>query len=123
MMIPRRMLSATCRLQLHAEFGFADVARIARYLRALGISHVYASPVLQARPGSRHGYDVADPKCANPELGGDEQFVRMVEALHEHDIGLILDIVPNHMGTGPNNPYWEDVLAHGEASAWARWFD
>ena len=123
MMIPRRMLSATCRLQLHAEFGFADVARIARYLRALGISHIYASPVLQARPGSRHGYDVADPKCANHELGGDEQFVRMVEVLHEHDLGLILDIVPNHMGTGPANPYWEDVLAHGEASAWARWFD
>ena len=123
MMIHRRMLSATCRLQLHEEFGFADVARIAGYLRALGISHVYASPMLQARPGSRHGYDVADPTCANPELGGDEQFARMVETLHEHDLGLILDIVPNHMGTGPANPYWEDMLTHGEASRWARWFD
>ena len=118
-----RLLCATYRLQLHAEFGFARVREIADYLHRLGVSHVYSSPILRARPGSKHGYDVADPTLANPELGGDDERIAMIDALHECDLGLILDIVPNHMGTGPSNPYWQDVLTHGRSSSYARWFD
>ncbi|GLC28076.1 malto-oligosyltrehalose synthase [Roseisolibacter agri] len=119
-MIP---LTATYRLQLHREFGFADATRLVPYLQRLGVSHVYLPPVLAARPGSTHGYDVVDPTRANPELGGDMGFVALADAVHAHGMGLIVDIVPNHMGAGPANPYWLDVLALGRDSRWARWFD
>lgn len=122
-MIDERLLTATYRLQLHEKFGFAQVREIAEYLHRLGISHVYSSPILRARPGSTHGYDVADPTLPNPELGGDGERIAMIDALHDRDLGLILDIVPNHMGTGPSNPYWQDVLTHGRSSAYAKWFD
>jgi len=93
------------------------------YLHDLGISHVYASPLLAARPGSTHGYDVADPTRLNPELGNEEGFAELARALAERGMGLLLDIVPNHMGIGPSNPFWEDMLRHGQGSRYASWFD
>src|SRR5687768_4568022 len=118
-----RPLRATYRLQLHGEFTLAAARAIIPYLARLGISHVYASPILAARPGSTHGYDVVDPTRVNPELGGEGEFRRFVEALHAHDLGLLLDIVPNHMGTGNANPFWDDLLANGRGSRFAHWFD
>jgi (1->4)-alpha-D-glucan 1-alpha-D-glucosylmutase len=118
--IPR----ATYRLQLNKAFTFADVEALAPYLGALGISHAYLSPILKARPGSMHGYDVVDPTQINPELGTIEDFRRMASALRGHGVGIVLDIVPNHMGIGGNeNPYWLDVLEYGPESRYADWFD
>src|SRR3954463_6236971 len=110
---PRR-LTATYRVQMHADFTLRDPLEIVPYLDGLGVSHLYASPVLMARSGSRHGYDVVDPHRINPELGDENDLTRLAEALHERGMGLLVDIVPNHMGVGPENRYWEDVLAHGE---------
>ena len=115
---------ATYRLQLHAGFGFDQAAAIVPYLQALGISHLYASPFLQARAGSTHGYDVVDPNTFNPELGGEPAFRRLAEALAQADMGLILDFVPNHMGINyADNPWWLDVLEWGPQSAHAAAFD
>ncbi len=115
---------ATYRLQLHAGFGFADAAALADYLAALGVSHAYSSPILQATPGSTHGYDVIDPQRVSDELGGDAGRAALVAALHAHGLGLLLDIVPNHMAVGgPGNRWWWDVLANGPASRWAGHFD
>jgi (1->4)-alpha-D-glucan 1-alpha-D-glucosylmutase len=116
-------LTATYRLQLNADFTLHDARARVPYLHALGVSHVYCSPVLAARTGSTHGYDVADPTHVSLELGGDEAFVALAETVHAHGMGILLDIVPNHMGVGPENPYWEDVLAHGKSSQYAPWFD
>ena len=116
-------LGATYRLQLHKDFTFDDARELVPYLDRLGVTHVYSSPILKARPGSTHGYDVADPTTANPELGGEEARGRWARALTEAGLGLLLDIVPNHMGTGSANPFWEDVLTHGAASRYGRWFD
>src|SRR5215217_1213439 len=118
-----RTLTATCRLQVNKDFSLAQVRGIVEYLHRLGVSHVYTSPVLGARPGSTHGYDVADPKRLNPELGTEADRRALVDELHRHGMGWVLDIVPNHMGTGPANPYWEDVLTHGRGSRYAHWFD
>jgi len=120
---PARPLRATYRLQLHKDFTLGEARAIVPYLAELGISHVYTSPILKARPGSTHGYDVADPKIVSPELGGEDAFRAFVTTLHEHDLGYVLDIVPNHMGTGSSNPYWEDVLANGRESIYGHWFD
>ena len=115
---------ATYRVQLTGSFGFADVARIVPYLRDLGISHLYASPILKARAGSTHGYDVVDPTQLNPELGGDAGFARLAAALGDAGIGLIVDFVPNHMGVHhADNPWWLDVLEWGPASPYACAFD
>ena len=115
---------ATYRLQLTGAFGFAAAARIIPYLRDLGISHVYASPILTARAGSTHGYDVVDPTRLNPELGGDAGFAELIAALRAADMGLIADFVPNHMGVHrADNPWWLDVLEWGRASPYARAFD
>jgi len=119
----RIALSATYRVQLNSSFTLTDARALVPYLHALGVSHLYCSPVLAARAGSTHGYDVADPTHVNPELGGDAAFVALAEAAQAHGMGLVLDIVPNHMGIGADNPYWEDVLAHGPTSRYARWFD
>jgi (1->4)-alpha-D-glucan 1-alpha-D-glucosylmutase len=119
----RRPLTATYRLQLHQDFPLEAARRVVPYLDRLGISHVYTSPVLRARAGSTHGYDVADPTTLNPELGDDGDRQALVAALRERGMGWVLDIVPNHMGTGAANPFWEDVLARGRASRWAHWFD
>ena len=118
-----RALTATYRIQLNSAFTLKDARARVPYLHALGVSHLYCSPVLAARAGSTHGYDVADPTQVNPELGGDAAFVALAETAHEHGMGLVLDIVPNHMGIGADNPYWDDVLAHGPTSRYAHWFD
>ncbi len=119
-MIPR----ATYRLQFHAGFTFADAEAIVPYLDDLGISHVYASPITTAVPGSTHGYDVVDPTRINPELGGEEGFRRLVAALQARGMGVIIDIVPNHMGVaGGANPWWNDVLRRGPDSDYAGVFD
>jgi malto-oligosyltrehalose synthase len=118
-MIPR----ATYRIQFHKDFTFADAEVRVPYLAALGISHLYASPIATARKGSLHGYDVVDPTRVNPELGGEDGLNRLVSALKRHDMGLIVDIVPNHMAASPENAWWMDVLAHGQKSSYARFFD
>ncbi|RDI61249.1 maltooligosyl trehalose synthase [Microvirga subterranea] len=115
---------ATYRLQFHKEFTFDDAVKIVPYLAKLGISHVYSSPIHAARPGSVHGYDIVDHTRINPELGGDEGFRRLTDALKDHDLGLILDIVPNHMGVGgADNSWWLSVLEWGELSPFGRAFD
>ena len=116
-------LLATYRVQMHKEFTLEQARRIVPYLERLGVSHLYTSPILKARPGSTHGYDVADPTVVNPELGSDDERRALVAELHGRGMGLLLDIVPNHMGIGPSNPYWEDVLTHGRTSKYAAWFD
>ena len=115
---------ATYRLQLHKGFRFADATAIVPYLAGLGISHVYASSFLKARPGSTHGYDITDHAALNPELGTEDDFATLNETLRGCGIGLILDFVPNHMGVGgSDNPYWLDVLEWGPHSEHAGWFD
>jgi (1->4)-alpha-D-glucan 1-alpha-D-glucosylmutase len=115
--------SSCYRLQLHSEFTFDDAASIAGYLKQLGVSHVYCSPYLQAAKGSKHGYDVVDHQRVNVELGGEEGHARFCAALKELGLGQVLDIVPNHMATGPDNIYWWDVLENGQSSRYATWFD
>ncbi|HEY8581125.1 MAG TPA: 4-alpha-glucanotransferase, partial [Beijerinckiaceae bacterium] len=115
---------ATYRLQLHAGFTFADAAKIAPYLAELGVSHVYASPIQTARPGSTHGYDIVDHDSVNPELGGEEGFRVFSQALRENGLKLLLDIVPNHMGVGgADNAWWLSTLEWGELSPHAAAFD
>ena len=116
-------LLATYRVQMHAEFTLEQARRIVPYLDRLGVSHLYSSPILKAREGSTHGYDVVDPTVVNPELGTDDDRRSLVGELHGRGMGLLLDIVPNHMGIGPANPFWEDVLRHGRRSRYAAWFD
>src|SRR3546814_20834725 len=88
-------------------------AELAPYLAELGVSHVYASPVFRARSGSTHGYDVADHAAIDPCLGGEDGWRRLTAALRRHGLGLILDIVPNHMAASTENPWWDDVLPWG----------
>jgi (1->4)-alpha-D-glucan 1-alpha-D-glucosylmutase len=115
---------ASYRLQLHKDFGFDAAAARAAYLQALGVSHVYLSPYLKARPASTHGYDIVDHGQLNPELGDEQAFQRMTEAFKAHGLGQLLDIVPNHMGVGgADNPLWLDVLEWGPEAAHAGWFD
>ena len=119
-MIPR----ATYRLQFHKGFTFAEGAALAPYLAELGVSHLYSSPIATARAGSVHGYDVVDPTAINPELGGEGGFRAMAAALRRHGLGIILDIVPNHLAVGGSeNRWWQDVLAQGRASTHAGLFD
>ena len=106
-----KKMTASVRLQLHKDVTLDDAARLVPYFSRLGISHVYASPILKARPGSMHGYDVVDPTQVNPELGGQPALERLIAALREHDMGFILDIVSNHMAVGgAHNPWWLDLL-------------
>ncbi|MEA2499231.1 MAG: (1-_4)-alpha-D-glucan 1-alpha-D-glucosylmutase [Actinomycetota bacterium] len=114
---------ATYRVQLHPGFTFDDVAGIAPYLQALGVSHVYFSPFLEARRGSTHGYDVVDHSKLNDELGGNAAYERMSTALADNGLGQILDIVPNHAAIGRDNKRWWDVLKHGRDSRYADFFD
>jgi (1->4)-alpha-D-glucan 1-alpha-D-glucosylmutase len=117
---------STYRVQIRSTFGFDDVARLADYLDALGVSHVYLSPILQPAPGSAHGYDVVDHTRLNTEAGGEEAFERMTAALSERGIGCIADVVPNHMAVPTpvrlNAALWS-VLRDGPGSPYARWFD
>lgn len=115
---------ATYRLQFNSKFTFRDACHIIPYLNQLGFSHVYASPLLKARTASKHGYDIVDHNALNPEIGDEADFTKFVDTLHQYDMGLILDIVPNHMGVGgDDNIWWLDVLEHGEASEYAAYFD
>jgi (1->4)-alpha-D-glucan 1-alpha-D-glucosylmutase len=118
--IPR----ATYRVQLNKSFTFKDLTAIVPYLAALGVSHVYCSPYFKARSGSMHGYDVVDHNQLNPEIGTREEFEELVATLRTHDMGHILDIVPNHVGImGADNAWWMDVLENGQASKYADYFD
>lgn len=114
---------ATYRVQMHADFTFADAQKILPYLHELGISDLYTSPIFEARPGSQHGYDVARHDRLNPELGGEAGFNNLSSALRDADMGLLLDIVPNHMGVGNDSAWWQDVLENGRASEHANFFD
>ncbi|MGF6392012.1 malto-oligosyltrehalose synthase [Pseudomonas plecoglossicida] len=117
-------LTATLRLQLHSDFTLDHAVPLVPYFAQLGISHVYASPILKARAGSRHGYDVVDPTQVNPELGGEAALERLVAALRQHGMGLILDTVSNHMAVGgADNPWWQSLLAWGRRSPYAEFFD
>ncbi|MDF3242862.1 malto-oligosyltrehalose synthase [Pseudomonas veronii] len=117
-------LRASQRLQFHKGFTLDDAVALVPYFARLGISHLYASPLLSARAGSMHGYDVVDPTTVNPELGGEAALRRLVAALREHDMGLILDIVSNHMAVGgADNPWWLDLLEWGRLSPYCEFFD
>ena len=120
MQIPR----ATYRLQFNEKFRLADALALVPYLQELGISHIYASPLFRAAPHSLHGYDVCDFNQLNPELGTETDLEKLVGALHGKKMGLVLDIVPNHMGIGPpENTWWWDVLTNGKKSRFAGCFD
>lgn len=117
-------IRATYRLQFNHAFTFADATRLVPYFADLGISHVYASPIFTAAPGSMHGYNVVDFTQINPEIGPREEFDRFVSELHRHGLGLILDFVPNHMGIEAGaNVWWQDVLENGVMSRFADYFD
>ncbi len=118
-----RVPRATYRLQFNKDFTFAQAAEILDYLEALGVSDVYASPILTACAGSTHGYDVCSFDHVNPALGGPEAFLAFTEALQEKKLGLLLDMVPNHMGADLSNTWWHSVLEHGPASPFASYFD
>lgn len=120
---PTALISSTYRLQFNKDFTFQDAAKIIEYLSQLGITHVYASPILAARRGSTHGYDAIDPTRLNPELGTEADFAALQDELREHGLGLILDIVPNHMSASSENSWWMDVLENGPESAYASYFD
>ena len=110
--IPR----ATARLQLHRDFRFEQAAATVDYYHRLGISHFYLSPILVARPGSTHGYDVVDATRINPELGGEAGLRQLHQRLHAQGMGIVVDIVPNHMAVGHYNAWWQDVLRWGRHS-------
>src|SRR5277367_3391790 len=120
---PQAPLLATYRLQFNKDFTFQDATKIVDYLADLGITHVYASPILSSKRGSTHGYDVTDPTRLNPELGTEADFTVFQEKLRERGLGLILDIVPNHMSASSENSWWMDVLENGPESAYASYFD
>ncbi|RAP37000.1 malto-oligosyltrehalose synthase [Legionella quinlivanii] len=111
------------RLQLHKQFGFKEAINILPYLHQLGISDVYSSPLLQAQPGSMHGYDVINYQQLNEELGGEEAFIQFTEALANYGMGLCVDIVPNHMAASPNNALWQDVANKHQNSTYSDFFD
>jgi len=109
---------------MNSGFRFEHARRLVGYLHALGISHLYSSPILKARPGSPHGYDITDHTQLNPEIGSREELDRLVRELKNYGMGQILDFVPNHMGIGfGSNPWWSDVLANGRTSEYAGFFD
>jgi (1->4)-alpha-D-glucan 1-alpha-D-glucosylmutase len=121
---PRRDPVSTYRLQLHRGFGFADARAIVPYLAELGVTDCYSSPHFKANPGSHHGYDICDHRALNPELGTERDYDAFCGSLHEHCLGHIVDIVPNHMAADPGtNPWWRDVLENGPSSPYASFFD
>jgi (1->4)-alpha-D-glucan 1-alpha-D-glucosylmutase len=119
----RTPISATYRLQFNKDFTFRDATKLLDYFSDLGITHIYASPILRSRSGSTHGYDVVDPTRLNPELGTEADFFTLQTELRNRGMGLILDIVPNHMSAGGENAWWMDVLEHGPESVYASYFD
>lgn len=120
----RQIPTATYRVQFNPTFTFNDATTLVPYWHALGISHVYASPFLEAPPESMHGYDIVNHNALNPLIGSEEEYQAFVGALHAHNMGLLLDTVPNHMGIGrTTNIYWMDVLENGSSSPYAGFFD
>jgi (1->4)-alpha-D-glucan 1-alpha-D-glucosylmutase len=122
-MLRSTVISATYRLQFSKNFTFQDATNLLDYLSNLGITHLYASPILASRKGSTHGYDVTDPTRLNPELGSEADFYAMHDELQKRGMGLILDIVPNHMSASSENAWWMDVLENGPGSVYAAYFD
>jgi (1->4)-alpha-D-glucan 1-alpha-D-glucosylmutase len=122
-MAPSRIPLACYRLQFNGDFTFRRASAALDYLSRLGITDIYASPLLRSRSGSKHGYDVTDPLRIDSELGNEEQFEAFQSLLQKKGMGLLLDIVPNHMAASPENPWWTDVLENGPASAYAAYFD
>src|SRR4051812_37471777 len=118
-----RRPSSTYRIQLTSELGFRDAAALVAYLHELGISDVYLSPPFAAAPGSTHGYDVVDHNLLSPALGGEAAYDVLCAELARHGMGQLLDFVPNHMGIGPSNAWWMDVLENGPSSVHAPYFD
>ncbi len=116
-------MGSTYRLQLHSGFTLVDAQAVLPYLAKLGISHVYLSPCLQASKGSQHGYDVVDPTHVSDDLGGERAWASFVASVHAQGMGILLDIVPNHMAAIEQNPWWDDVLAHGPFSPYSQYFD
>lgn len=114
---------ATYRLQLNHDFRLTDVQALVNYFSRLGITHLYASPIMRARASSTHGYDVVDPATINPNLGDKTALVNLITDLRRLGLGTILDIVPNHMAASIENPYWRDVLTYGPSSPFSNWFD
>lgn len=115
--------ATTYRLQFTPQFGFTDADAVLGYLRELGITDIYASPIFQARSGSLHGYDIVDPNRLNPELGSEQEFLSLIDRARRHDLGWVQDIVPNHMAYDGQNRMLMDVLENGEASEFAEYFD
>ena len=118
-----RVPVATYRLQFNSSFRFPDAQALVPYLNELGITDIYASPIFKARRGSTHGYDITDPTRLNPELGTEAEFEALVQELKRHGMGLLLDIVPNHMAAISENQWWLDVLENGPGSPYAAYFD
>ncbi len=118
-----RLPSATYRIQFSPQFRFSDARELVSYLNELGITDLYASPRFQARKGSLHGYDVADPRRVSSELGTERDFAELSERLKSYSMGLLLDIVPNHMAASHENPWWMDILENGPSSPYADYFD
>jgi (1->4)-alpha-D-glucan 1-alpha-D-glucosylmutase len=118
-----RIPGAVYRLQFNRQFPFNSATKLVPYLYALGITDIYTSPLLEAKAGSTHGYDVTNPNSLNPELGGKDEFDRMDATLKLYNMGLLMDIVPNHMAASIENPWWLDVLRHGRESPFAHFFD
>src|SRR6201990_838509 len=118
-----RVPVSTYRVQMHKDFTFAHAQSITHYLKQLGIGDFYSSPIFEARPGSMHGYDLTRHDRLNPELGGEEGFTAFSADLQSQGMGLLLDIVPNHMGVGNDSVWWQDVLENGHASKYSEYFD
>ena len=116
-------ISATYRLQFNKDFSFQDATKLLDYFSELGITHLYASPILRSRSGSKHGYDVIDSARLDPELGTETDFFTLQTELRNRGMGLVLDIVPNHMSAGSENSWWMDVLEHGPESVYSSYFD
>src|SRR5690606_31439388 len=122
--IPMSLPSSTYRLQLHGGFPFKAAEERIAYFSRLGIGAAYLSPILLARPGSPHGYDICDHNRINPELGGESGFRELAESLRGAGLGCLVDYVPNHMGADPaSNPWWWDVLENGPSSPYGRFYD
>lgn len=118
-----RVPTTTYRLQFHRDFKFAAAEALAPYLHELGITDIYASPLFKARRGSLHGYSVTNPMELNAELGPPRAFDSLARKLKRLDMGMVFDIVPNHMALSPDNPWWMEVLEDGHGSPYAIFFD
>ncbi|MDJ0626135.1 MAG: malto-oligosyltrehalose synthase [Candidatus Caenarcaniphilales bacterium] len=119
----QRPITSTYRLQLNKDFKFENVIELLPYFKGLGISHLYLSPIFQATPGSTHGYDITDFNKINSELGGEKNFYRLCDVANKHNLGIILDFVPNHMAVNHHNNWWMNVLKEGNQSEHFKYFD